>query len=132
MGKNGSAPVAEKGTYRIGEVASLTEIQPYVLRYWETEFPMLRPAKSSHGQRRYRHRDIETVLTIKRLLYEQGFTIAGARKQLEAGNGGASHAAATSISVAESCPRANDSAAREQLRAVRAELKRLLTLLSYR
>jgi len=84
MGNNGS-PLREKDAYRIGEVASLTHIEPYVLRYWETEFPVLRPGKTPHGQRLYRSGDIETILTIKRLLYEEGFTIAGARKQIETG-----------------------------------------------
>lgn len=60
----------------------LTELEPYVLRYWESEFPALRPAKSLSGQRLYRRRDIETILTIKRLLYDEGFTIAGAKKRL--------------------------------------------------
>lgn len=129
MGNDGSVAAVAKETYRIGEVATLTEIAPYVLRYWESEFPMLHPAKSPHGQRLYRHSDIETVLSIKRLLYERGFTIAGARKQLEVAGSHPSPAVAPTPT-----PRApvHDPAAREQLRAVRAELKRLLTLLSRR
>ncbi len=130
MGNNGSS-LREKDAYRIGEVASLTHIEPYVLRYWETEFPVLRPAKSPHGQRLYRPADIETILTIKRLLYEEGFTIAGARKQIETSNGNPlpspASAPATAPVVASNAP-----AAREQLRAVRAELVRLLTLVSRR
>jgi DNA-binding transcriptional MerR regulator len=130
MGNNGSS-VREKDSYRIGEVASLTHIEPYVLRYWETEFPALHPAKSPHGQRIYRQADIETILTIKRLLYEEGFTIAGARKQIETGNGSSSSptpsAAPTTAGAAPSAQ-----ATGEQLRAVRAELVRLLTLLSRR
>jgi DNA-binding transcriptional MerR regulator len=130
MGTNGSS-LPEKDAYRIGEVASLTRIEPYVLRYWETEFPVLRPDKTPHGQRLYRPADIETILTIKRLLYEEGFTIAGARKQIETVNGSSSSSTPPAeATVAASAPKAP--AAREQLRAVRAELARLLTLLSRR
>lgn len=66
--------------FRIGEVARLCRLPAYVLRFWETEFPHLKPTKSSTGQRMYRRRDVESVLRIKRLLYEEGFTIAGARQ----------------------------------------------------
>jgi DNA-binding transcriptional MerR regulator len=68
--------------YKIGEVCSLTDTQPYVLRFWESEFPQLAPRKTRTGQRVYRPRDIEMVLEIKKLLYEEGYTIAGARKKL--------------------------------------------------
>lgn len=69
--------------FRIGEVAELCDLPPYVLRFWETEFPQLKPTKGSTGQRMYRRGDVETVLRIKRLLYEEGFTIAGAREHLK-------------------------------------------------
>ncbi len=80
-----SAPphIPDKLYFRIGEVARLADVEPFVLRYWETEFPALKPGKSSHGQRLYRRREVELALTIKSLLHEQGFTIAGARKQLQ-------------------------------------------------
>ncbi len=68
---------------RIGEVSRRVAVKPFVLRYWETEFPMLRPVKSPRGQRRYRPEDVEVAMEIKRLLYDQGFTIAGARKHLK-------------------------------------------------
>lgn len=68
--------------YKIGEVCALTDTQPYVLRFWESEFPQLAPKKTRTGQRVYRPRDIELVLEIKKLLYDEGFTIAGARKKL--------------------------------------------------
>jgi len=68
--------------YKIGEVCQLTDTQPYVLRFWESEFPQLAPNKSRSGQRLYRKKDIDLVLEIKRLLYQEGFTIAGARKKL--------------------------------------------------
>ena len=76
--------VPDKLYFRIGEVSRICRLPAYVLRFWETEFPMLKPVKSSTGQRMYRQRDVENVLRIKRLLYEQGFTIAGARQHLRA------------------------------------------------
>jgi DNA-binding transcriptional MerR regulator len=74
--------VPEKLYFRIGEVSRLCRLHAYVLRFWETEFPQLKPVKSSTGQRMYRRKDVEAVLRIKKLLYEEGFTIAGARQQL--------------------------------------------------
>src|ERR1700730_18051612 len=71
-----------KDLFRIGEVSRLTETKPFVLRFWETEFPMLQPVKSPKGHRLYRRQDIETVFVIKLLLYDEGFTIAGARRHL--------------------------------------------------
>jgi DNA-binding transcriptional MerR regulator len=76
--------IPDKLYFRIGEVAALCHLPAYVLRFWESEFPQLKPVKSSTGQRMYRRRDVESVLHIKRLLYEQGFTISGARQQLRA------------------------------------------------
>jgi len=76
--------IPDKLYFRIGEVASLCRLPAYVLRFWESEFPQLKPIKSSTGQRMYRKRDVESVLRIKQLLYEQGFTISGARQQLRA------------------------------------------------
>ena len=75
--------IPNKLFFKIGEVCEITDTQPYVLRYWESEFSALAPAKNSSGQRIYRRRDIETILRIKQLLYEEGFTIAGAKKRLE-------------------------------------------------
>ena len=72
--------IPNKLFFKIGEVCEITDTQPYVLRYWESEFPALAPAKNSSGQRIYRRRDIETVLRIKQLLYDEGYTIAGARQ----------------------------------------------------
>ena len=74
--------IPDKLYFRIGEVASLCRLPAYVLRFWETEFPQLKPVKSSTGQRMYRKRDVEFVVRIKKLLYQDGFTIAGARGQL--------------------------------------------------
>ena len=72
----------DKRYYRIGEVSRITEVKPYVLRYWESEFRWMAPQKSRSKQRLYRRRDIDIILLIKKLLYEQRFTIAGARKKL--------------------------------------------------
>ncbi len=74
--------IPAKNLFRIGEVSRLTSTKPFVLRFWETEFPMLQPVKSPKGHRLYRREDIETVFVIKRLLYDEGFTIAGARRHL--------------------------------------------------
>jgi DNA-binding transcriptional MerR regulator len=74
--------IPDKLYFRIGEVATLCHLPAYVLRFWESEFPQLKPVKSSTGQRMYRRRDVESVVHIKQLLYEQGFTIVGARQQL--------------------------------------------------
>jgi DNA-binding transcriptional MerR regulator len=74
--------IPDKLYFRIGEVASLCRLPAYVLRFWETEFPQLKPVKSNTGQRMYRKKDVESVVKIKKLLYEDGFTIAGARSQL--------------------------------------------------
>lgn len=78
----GSDGIPEKTYYRIGEVARITKVKPYVLRFWESEFKVMSPPKSRSKQRMYRRRDIDTILMIKKLLYEQGFTIKGARKRL--------------------------------------------------
>lgn len=74
--------IPAKSLFRIGEVSRLTSTKPFVLRFWETEFPILQPVKSPKGHRLYRRQDIETVFVIKRLLYDEGFTIAGARRHL--------------------------------------------------
>jgi DNA-binding transcriptional MerR regulator len=76
------ATVPDKLFYRIQEVAKLTGVKPHVLRYWETEFRQLSPRKDMNDQRRYTRADIELVFEIKKLLYEERFTIAGAKKQL--------------------------------------------------
>jgi len=90
MSSAASAPASnETRYYRIGEVSRLTALKPFVLRYWESEFPMLQPVKSPSGHRLYRQEDVDLVLKIKRLLYDEGFTIAGARRHLrDLANGG--------------------------------------------
>lgn len=76
--------IPDKLYFRIGDVSRLAGLKPYVLRFWETEFPGLCPKKSGTGHRLYRRKDVELVLEIKRLLYEKRFTIEGARKALDA------------------------------------------------
>ena len=75
--------IPNKLFFKIGEVCEITDTQPYVLRFWESEFPQLAPRKNRSGQRVYQRKDIETVLRIKKLLYEEEYTIAGARKKLD-------------------------------------------------
>jgi DNA-binding transcriptional MerR regulator len=80
----GEVVIPDKLYFRIGEVSRLCGLPSYVLRFWETEFPQLKPSKGSTGQRMYRRLDVENVLRVKKLLYDEGFTIAGARQQLRA------------------------------------------------
>ncbi len=118
----------QKNLFRIGEVSRLTATKAFVLRYWETEFPMLQPVKAPSGHRLYRREDIETVLEIKRLLYEEGFTIAGARKHLaDGGQGGNGHAPGAPETLAPA-PR-GFTAHRKRLLELRDELVAILTLL---
>ncbi len=119
--------IPNKLFFKIGEVCEITDTQPYVLRYWESEFPALAPAKNSSGQRIYRRRDIETVLRIKQLLYEEGFTIAGAKKKLEAEMAGR---VVTPLPPGEAPPAPEAGADRvAALRQVREQLREILTLL---
>ena len=76
--------IPDKLYFRIGEVARLCSVAPYVLRFWESEFTQLKPNKSGTGQRLYRRRDVEMALRVKRLLYDEGYTIAGARQAIQA------------------------------------------------
>jgi len=129
--------IPNKLFFKIGEVCEITDTQPYVLRYWESEFPALAPAKNSSGQRIYRRKDIETVLRIKQLLYEEGFTIAGAKKRLEAELAGRSPTPAAMASLPETVVTTvapgDEAAAADDTRAVllevRDHLRGILTLL---
>lgn len=121
-------PTTERDFYRIGEVSRLTDLKPFVLRYWETEFPMLEPVKSPSGHRLYRQEDVEMVLRIKRLLYDEGYTIAGARRHLREQNG-----SNDSESVSSGSSSAEAGAAqllsRKMLLDLRDSLRAFLTLL---
>lgn len=109
--------------YSIGEVSKLTGVKQHVLRYWETEFPTLRPRKTRSGSRRYRQTDIDEVLAIKRLLYEQGFRIAGARKVLHQAHRQGEEAAQPALAQPQLQIPFAELDASAQLRYVRDELR---------
>jgi DNA-binding transcriptional MerR regulator len=113
--------IPDKLYFKIGEVAEIVGVKPHVLRYWESEFSRFRPIKSTKNQRLYRRQDIELVLTVKDLLYNQGFTIAGAKKKLRE--------EAPSSSV-EKCHRQPEPGTeKELLREIRKDLLKLRTAL---
>jgi DNA-binding transcriptional MerR regulator len=118
-------PIPAKNFFRIGEVSRLTATKAFVLRYWETEFPMLQPVKSPKGHRLYRRQDIDTVLAIKRLLYDEGFTIAGARRHLREQNGASANGENGHAAEPESLTALN----RKALLDLRDALRAFLTLL---
>ena len=128
--------IPNKLFFKIGEVCEITDTQPYVLRYWESEFPALAPAKNSSGQRIYRRRDIETVLRIKQLLYEEGFTIAGPRSasrpswRAAARRRSEPHAATPSRREPTTCRRAGEDDSKPHSLEVREQLREMLTLLN--
>jgi DNA-binding transcriptional MerR regulator len=130
-----AAHIPEKSLFRIGEVSRLTATKAFVLRYWETEFPTLQPVKSPSGHRLYRREDIETVFEIKRLLYDEGFTIAGARKYLADQNGAQLTGASAHVekpAPTPSAPARREPATRAQRKVLldlHEELKAILTLL---
>jgi DNA-binding transcriptional MerR regulator len=116
----GGEPASDKRYYRIGEVSKITGVKPYVLRYWESEFRWMAPQKSKSKQRLYRRRDIDMILLIKKLLYEQRFTIAGARKKLrDMGVGRALEEGTLSVEMDH---RARYRKIREELEQIRAML----------
>jgi DNA-binding transcriptional MerR regulator len=82
-GETGEQEIPDKLYFRIGDVSRLAGVKPYVLRYWESEFPSISPKKSGTGHRLYRRKDVELILEIKHLLYEKRFTIEGARKAID-------------------------------------------------
>jgi DNA-binding transcriptional MerR regulator len=114
--------VPSKLYYKIREVCEIVGVEAHVLRFWETEFPSLSPPKSKTGQRTYRPKDIELLLRIRKLLYEDGFTIAGARKQLNA------EKSSESVTIKVPKPRPGKPPS-DRLNKVKAELENILTLL---
>jgi DNA-binding transcriptional MerR regulator len=114
--------VPDKLYFRIGEVSTLCTLPAYVLRFWETEFPQLKPVKSSTGQRMYRRKDVENVLRIKKLLYEEGFTIAGARQQIKSEH----------TSAKKQAPLPFPTQPNADLKRIRQGLNEILTMLSAR
>jgi DNA-binding transcriptional MerR regulator len=141
MNSTGAATqtASEDRLYRIGDVARMAEVKPFVLRYWETEFPMLEPVKSISGHRMYRQEDVDMVLKIKRLLYDEGFTIAGARRHLREKNGATGPAASSSEGQASAvayshahADNATELLSRKMLLDLRDSLRAFLTLLERR
>ncbi len=120
--------IPSKLFFKIGEVCELTDTQPYVLRYWESEFPALAPAKNNSGQRIYRRRDIETILRIKTLLYEEGFTIAGAKKKLEQEMKDQVKSGSTTPPPEVVAAAGNDDL-KDEILSIRAELRGILELI---
>jgi DNA-binding transcriptional MerR regulator len=108
--------------YRIGEVSRITGVKPYVLRYWESEFRWMAPAKSRSKQRLYRKRDIEVIQLIKRLLYEERYTIAGARKKLRDLGVGRALEAPRPKPVQDRDPRVSLRRIRDELQSIRGML----------
>jgi DNA-binding transcriptional MerR regulator len=115
--------IPDKLYFKIGEVAKLAEVPPHVLRYWESEFPGIKPKRANSQQRLYRYQDVELVLKIKSLLHNQGYTIAGARKLLQ--SGGEVQATSTGPSPATIDERG-------KLRLIKEELRQLQAMLSAR
>src|SRR4051812_9775174 len=113
----------DKKLYKIGEVCRIADVQPYVLRYWETEFPALAPNKSGGGQRLYTQREIDVIMRIKQLLYSEGFTIAGAKKKL------GEEVAGRTDEVSGLSSQVSSDATRKALLEVRRELSAILQML---
>jgi len=129
-------PIPAKRYFTIGEVSELCGVKPHVLRYWEQEFTQLRPMKRRGNRRYYQHHEVLLVRRIRELLYEQGFTISGARNRLgEAasaarGRNGAAAEGSTADAAGDTSIAAPDSAAQFDLAGIRAELEQALALLS--
>src|SRR2546423_10278477 len=119
-----STIIPEKLFFKIGEVCELAGVQAHVLRYWETEFPMLAPQKNRAGQRTYRRRDVEMALRIKELLYEEQYTIAGAKKRLTSETRGPSKLKVVSSEPAASLASSQRSPQRKEERAAPAARER--------
>jgi DNA-binding transcriptional MerR regulator len=119
--------VPKKLYYKIREACEIVGVEAHVLRFWESEFPALAPPKSKTGQRTYRPKDIELLLRIKKLLYEEGFTISGARKRIIAGG---DEPESTANTPENPKPETKETPSSDRLLAVRLELEKILTLLS--
>jgi|KBSMisStandDraft_5_1062788.scaffolds.fasta_scaffold547110_2 DNA-binding transcriptional MerR regulator len=122
QGSAAAPEIPNKLYFKIGEVSSLLTVEPYVLRFWETEFPKLAPKKTDKGQRMYRRKDVELLLQIKHLLYERKFTIEGARQFLQ---GSAKVPAKQPVAQAQGALFGNDA-----LPEIRKELASILEMLS--
>jgi DNA-binding transcriptional MerR regulator len=119
--------IPDKLYFRIGEVARLCSVAPYVLRFWETEFTQLKPNKSGTGQRLYRRRDVEMALRVKRLLYDEGYTIAGARQAIQAETRSKRNGGQPELPLPQQQATQQSEA---RLHKVRKELREILSVLS--
>ena len=126
----GAAAISDKIYYRIGEVSEITGVKPYVLRYWESEFRLMAPQKSRSKQRLYRQKDIETILAIKRLLYEDRYTIAGARRRLREMGSQARAEMVEEMTRSEDARRPAESSVQDGLRRIRDELLAIRSMLA--
>jgi DNA-binding transcriptional MerR regulator len=134
LSSSATAPVPEQpdkqdGYYLIGEVSRLANLKPFVLRFWEEEFPMLQPFKSPSGRRLYRQDDVDLVLKIRRLLYDEGFTIAGARRFLLDTASGNAEPGANGNAALPSSDSPTSQLNRKMLLDLRDSLRSFLTLL---
>jgi DNA-binding transcriptional MerR regulator len=123
-----SPSIPDRLYFKIGDVARICGLETYVLRFWETQFPQLKPNKSGTGQRLYRRRDVEMVLEIKRLVHAEGYTLPGARHALEQGHRSQSPQASLPLQAAG--PRKRREAPATIIRNARAELRELASLLA--
>jgi DNA-binding transcriptional MerR regulator len=121
-----SPAIPDRLYFKIGDVARLCAVEPYVLRFWETQFPQLKPNKGGTGQRLYRRREVELALEIKRLVHEEGYTLSGARQALESGHRRPQPQAQQEPAAAPLPP----SGAAATVNQVRAELRDIVALLS--
>ena len=118
-------PIPDKDEFKIGEVCEIAGVKPFVLRYWETEFPELAPAKGAGGQRTYTRADVQLILRIKQLLYEERFTVAGAKKRLSEELAGQ----APKATKVDSKPSSQVENLRRALKQTRRELEDILSML---
>ena len=128
-----STPIPDKLYFRIGDVAKLCGVEAYVLRFWESEFPQLKPNKSGTGQRLYRRRDVELALRIKQLLYADGYTIAGARQVFVAESRESKKVTQSELPLKRGNGQAgvaDHKMAAQQLQKLRGELREILGILS--
>lgn len=124
------APVIPDRLYfKIGDVARICGLETYVLRFWESQFPQLKPNKSGTGQRLYRRRDVELVLEIKRLVHQEGYTIPGARQALEAGPARRESGELRAVPGGQTAPPTRSEQVRATIGQARAELREIAALL---
>lgn len=119
--------IPDKLYFRIGDVAKICRVETYVLRFWETEFPQMRPNKSGTGQRLYRKKEVELALKVKRLLHDEGYTIAGARQVLAQESGTKKSA---QLALLENGRGDKSAAIQAKLQKLRGEMRELLAILS--